>query len=125
MSVRTSAFTLIEVLAALVLLGLLAVAVVPLQRTLVVGHVHAERCAGARAELARQLADPGFRLIAGDRAVGGQGDLMLRIEPLLRQPGPSLLIGRAWWRISIRAHGEDQPLASVVSVWPAAPSGVP
>ena len=125
MTARRAAFTLIEVLAALVLLGLLAVAIVPLQRTLVVGHARAERCAAARAELVRQLTDPGFRLAAGERPVGGQSDQVLRVEPLVLQPGPSLLVGRAWWRISIRARGDEQPLAQLVSAWPAAPQVAP
>ncbi len=125
MSARRAAFTLIEVLAALVLLGLLAVAIVPLQRTLVVGHARTERCTEARAELVRQLADPGFQLAAGERSVGAQGDLVLRVEALAPRPGQPLLVGRAWWRISVRARGVDQPLAQVVSAWPAAPTAAP
>ncbi|MBA3938948.1 MAG: prepilin-type N-terminal cleavage/methylation domain-containing protein [Planctomycetes bacterium] len=122
---KRRAFTLIEVLAALVLLGLLAVAIVPLQRTLVVGHARTERCAEARAELVRQVADPAFRLTPGERPLGGQADLVLRVEPLALQPGQPLLSGRAWWRISIRARGVDQPLAQLVSAWPAALKAAP
>ena len=115
MTTRAAAFTLIEVLAALVLLGLLAAAVVPLQRVLIAGHARLDRSTAAQAALARELARPGFKPTAGERPLGDQ---VLRCEALAVQPGATLLIGRAWWRLSVREAGAEVPLAQVVSVWP-------
>jgi prepilin-type N-terminal cleavage/methylation domain-containing protein len=117
-----AAFTLIEVLAALVLLGLLAAAVVPLQRTLLAGHARIDRCAAAQAALARELSQPGFRPTAGERPLAGGDSLVLRSEPLAMQPGATLLVGREWWRLSIREPGTAALLAQLVRVWPRAPA---
>lgn len=123
---RSPAFTLLEVLCALVVLGLVSAAVIPLIRD-------GSRWRSQDDDLVRILAavdllchDPTFRWQATRQPLPGDTPWEYRIEAIPPQMPVGLVgeagVPRSWWRLTVTARGDERILHELVV---ARPSGVP
>ena len=121
-----TAFTLIEVLAAVVILGLLATAIVPLQLRATARQTRTQDVIAAQAAIAAHMHDAAFRLDAGQMAVPDHPDWTLQIELISPESGVSNpeLLGRRWYRIVIRRRGENAVIAEQIAAFSFAPGAV-
>lgn len=111
---RFYGFSFVEVLAAVVLMGILVTAVVPLQRRLLARQNALEDAQVAQQLLAERL-QKRQTLQAGESAISDYPEWLLRIEEL--QPDQSLLVQavpRRWYKLSV-ARRSDQAVIS--STW--------
>ena len=124
--ITRTAFTLIEVLAAVVILGLLAAALVPLQLRATARQTRTQDVVAAQAAIAAHMHDAAFRLEAGQTAVSDHPDWTLQVEMISPESGVSNpeLLGRRWYRIVIRRRGENAVIAEQIAAFPFAPGAV-
>ena len=118
--ITRTAFTLIEVLAAVVILGLLAAALVPLQLRATARQTRTQDVVAAQAAIAAHMHDAAFRLEAGQTAVSDHPDWTLQVEMISPESGVSNpeLLGRRWYRIVIRRRGENAVIADGAKIFP-------
>lgn len=111
-------FSLIEVLAAVMLMGLLVTAVIPLHQRLVARQRLISDALSASQVLAERLRqkDP---LVSGDRAIPDHADWELRIDELQPdQPAMVTAVPRRWFRLVVRRRSDSVVIATSWAVSP-------